>query len=514
MARRLVDGLIGRLRLANTLAGVALVAAGGLLVAAGLRPEPARFERSAEGFVNSDRPGIDNHNSPAVAADPRRPEVVALADRIDSPRFSCTVSLSTNAGVSWRRLVLPLAEGAPNCFWPDVAFDGDGRLLVLYTATGGRYNQPLGVWLQAFEGDTASGPAVRVAGPEAFHAHFAVGGKRVVVAYVQTPPENADRPLGFEPGTHPLMLTRSDDGGSTFTPAVALSSNLRVAHPSVVLGAGDSVVVGALDYGDDLENYEAVHEGQGGAPPAEVRWRVVAWRSTDGGASFGPPSTVADGLPVPQRVVIDLAPGPSFAADPARDRVYAAWDAGTGDGRDVFVAASADGGVTWGPPVAVEPRARGQFLPALDVAEGGRVDIVFYDRSRDPADVLVEARAGSSWDGGATFETHAVSGHRFDSRIGQGGRQAIPQLGNQLAVLSRGDGFLAFWADTTRVTPSAPEVQVQDLAVAHVSPREAGGRSWLLVGAGAVLVAAGTGVLAGRRRSQPAPTWSPPVPSR
>lgn len=487
-------------RVGNTLAGIALLAAGLLLTVAGLRTEPASFGQGGEGYVNTDRPGIDNHNSPAVAADPTRPSVVAVVDRIDAPRFNCTLNLSTNAGVSWRRLQLPLPPQAPNCFWPDVAFDADGRMLVLYTATGGRYNQPLGVWLQRFDGEAAAGPAVAVAGSEAFHAHMAVDGGRVVVAYVQTPPSNADRPLGFEPGIHPLMVTRSEDGGASFSPPLAVPGQARVAHPTVVAAGGGSFVVGALDYNDDVENYEARHEGQGGPPPAGVTWRVLAWRSSDGGATFGPAAVVADGLPVPQRVVIDLAPGPSFAADPARNRVYAAWDAGTGDDRDVFVSSSADGGVTWARATAVEPRPRGQFLPAVDVAPDGRVDIVFYDRSGDPDDVLVEARAGSSDDNGLTFATEVVSSHRFDSRIGQGGPQAIPQLGNQLAVLSRGEGFLAFWADTTRATPTTADVQVMDLAVATLIPADDGGRSWLLAAAGLAAVAAGAALLLIARR--------------
>src|SRR5439155_2076411 len=177
-------------------------------------------------------------------------------------------------------------------------------------------------------------------------------------------------------------------------------------------------------------------------------WRVVAWRSTDGGATFGSTVVVAGGLVVPQRVVIDLAPGPAFAADPTHHRLYAAWDAGTqaatGAGRDVFLARSDDGGVTWRGPTRLEPRPESQFLPAVGVtvAPSGRVDMVFYDRSRDPGDVLAQVVVASSWDGGGTFTTAVASEARFDTRIGLGSPQGIPQLGNQLAVVSRPDGFL------------------------------------------------------------------------
>jgi hypothetical protein len=322
----------------------------------------------------------------------------------------------------------------------------------------------------------------------------------VYVAWVQTPPENADRPLGFAPGPNPIMLARSDDGGASFGAPVRVSQpGLHVAHPNVVVVGGGTVLVGALDYGEDVADYEGSHEGRAG-PPSTSPWRVLAWRSTDAGATFGSTIVVGDRLVPPQRIVIDLAPGPSFAADRRRGRVYAAWDAGTGDERDVYVAASGDGGVTWSAPVAVGPHPRGQLLPALDVAPDGRVDIVFYDRSRDRRDVLAEVRVGSSWDGGRTFTTAAVKGDRIDTRIGQGTVQAIPQLGNQLAALSASTRFLAFWASVT----SAPgATSVQDLAVANVAVHRRGGRSWALLGGGVVVAAAGAALTLRRTPASP-----------
>jgi hypothetical protein len=153
-------------------------------------------------------------------------------------------------------------------------------------------------------------------------------------------------------------------------------------------------------------------------------------------------------------------PGPSFARDPGGDRLYAAWDAGQGDGRDVFIASSPDAGASWLPATPVPPSPGRQFLPAVGVAPGGRVDVVFYDSRRDPRGVMVEVVVGSSWDQGRTFTTAVASDKPFDSRIGLASTQGLPQLGNQLAVASRSGGFLAFWADTRGVAaagPSSPE---------------------------------------------------------
>ncbi|HET7722685.1 MAG TPA: hypothetical protein VFK43_22150, partial [Acidimicrobiales bacterium] len=325
----------------------AVLGLGGLvLFALGVRSGPAQLRPGVPDFVNADRPGINAHNSPSVAVgpggrpnvevNPSQPAVIALADRIDTPRFSCSVSVSTNGGDSWRSLTLPLPVEVPNCHQPDVAYGPGGKLLVLYTATGGRFNQPIGVWLQRFAGDSAEGPPTRVASGEAFHARMAVEGPNVWVTWIQATGA-AEKPLGFGSTPAPLRLARSTDGGATFANAVTVTDGRRVVQPSPVSMGGGRLVIGALDLAGDFDDYEARHGGQGG-PPSEERWRVVTWTTVDGGATFGPPVTVAGDLVPPARIIVNLAPAPAFSRDPSLDgRLYAAWDAGRGDGRDVFL---------------------------------------------------------------------------------------------------------------------------------------------------------------------------------
>ena len=481
---------------AARLVGSTAVALGVVIAVVGIRSRPAELRAGPTGFVNADYPGINAHNSPAVAVDPARPAVMAVADRIDTPNFSCSVARSTDAGASWRPLPLPLPGEGLNCYWPDVAFDDDHRLLVLYTpytATRARFNHPDGVWLQPFDGESASGSPVRVAGPGAHHARMAVDGHRVVVSWVQTGQATADIPVGFAPAPNPVMLARSDDGGRSFSPPVRVSEPERlVVQPSVLIGKDGQLVVGALDLGDDLLDYEARHESQGG-PPADGRWRVVAWRSTDGGASFRAASVVSE-LVIPQRIIVDLAPTPGFAVDEMSGRIYATWDAGRGDERDVFLAWSDDGGGSWSAPKRIAPRPRAQFLPAVAVAPNGRVDVVFYDRSQDPADELAEVALASSWDGARSFWVATVSDRSFDSGIGFGSAQGIPVLSSQLALHADARGASAFWADTRRGTLDS---NAQDLAFSIVELRRPPGRRWLLGAVGALLLMAGAVLLAG-----------------
>lgn len=207
-------------------AGVALLGAAAL--AFGGIERRASLTTGANGFVNSDRPGINAHNSPAVAVDPSNPASVVVADRIDTPMFSCSVHVSRTGGATWQPLDLPLPPGTPNCFWPDVAFDGRGRLLVLYTATGGRFNLPIEVWLQPYEQFRPAGPPVQVAGREAFHARMAVSHGSVLVSWVQAGEATRDKPLGFGPPPNPIVVVRSDDAGSTFSAPVAVSEPERL----------------------------------------------------------------------------------------------------------------------------------------------------------------------------------------------------------------------------------------------------------------------------------------------
>lgn len=487
-------------------AGMALLGAAGMIAGGG----PAR--RAGPGpnvIVNTDRPGLNAHTSPAAAVDPSNPLAIAVADRIDTPRFGCSVHLSRNGGQTWKPVEVPLPPEAPNCFFPDVAFDGRGRLLLVYTAMSGPNNLPVGVWLQPFDGEAPAGPPVQVAGMEAFHARLAVRGSELVVTWVQAGEATREKPLGFGPPPNPILLSRSVDGGRTFAPPVPVSAPDRlVIQPTPLLGPDGLVVVGALDLGDDRVTYEATHQGRT-TPTPDGPWRVAAWRSTDGGLTFGPATVVSDVAP-PLPMIPDLGYTPSFALGPSGRTVLAAWESGRGDARDVLLSSSPDGGATWSAPTPPLPRPRGQLLPAVAAVPGGRTDLLFYDRSRDPADAMAEVVLASSRDGGRTFTAEVVSDRPFDSRYGLGEGRWLPQLGSQLALVSEEDRALAFWTDTRLGTDAT---QIQDLAFAAVEaapPRapartvRGGGMAALGAGLALLVVGAATAVR-GRRGLRRAP---------
>ncbi len=476
----------------NSRPGVAIGAlvAGAGLALFGLQGRGASLHPAPTQQVSDDpQLAINVNTSPVVAVDPRRPEVLVTAGRVDAPQLNCTLAVSTTRGEAWRRLDLPLAPDATNCFWPAIAFDGDGNLLVLYTPTGGPFNLPTALRLQRFTPElVADGAPLLVSGPLTFQPRLAVEGRRVLVSWIQASEVRATKSLGFGPPPNPIVVVRSEDGGRTFSRPVTVSEPGRLAvQPTLLAWPDGRVLVGALDLVDDRTTYQSLHEGQPGPPPAGP-WRIVAWASTDGGSTFGPARTVADGVVPAQRVLIDLAPAPAFAVDGARGRLYASWETG----RDVVLARSDDGGGSWTTPRRLGPSAGGQFLPGIGVAPDGRVDVAYYDRSGDPDDVLANVVMASSSDGGRAFTTTTLTDAPFDSMVGSFNGDDV-MLGSHMAVASGAGRATAIWADTARGNRVN---NIVDLVSATVEVRSGAGARVPLVAGGGLLAVLGAVVTA------------------
>jgi hypothetical protein len=187
-------------------------------------------------------------------------------------------------------------------------------------------------------------------------------------------------------------------------------------------------------------------------------------------------------------VLVDLAAAPAFAVDPARRRVYAAWESGG----DVEVSRSDDGGATWAAPRRVGPARGTQFLPGIGVAPDGRVDVAFYDRSADKDDVLAEVDLASSTDGGRSFVTTTVSDQAFDTRVGSF-TGANVMLGSHLAVVAQPGRATVVWADTTRGNRVN---NIVDLTSATATVHPPRGRRVPLLVLGGLLVVAGVALIA------------------
>lgn len=492
--------------------GLALVAVGVGLVLIAASAETGSALASAVGPVNlgaGDPLDITAHNSPSVVSDPRHPERLAVASRVDTPQFSCRLHVSSDAGDHWQPLPIPFPAGEeepPRCFGPDVAYGADGTLYLSFVTLKGAGNVPNAAWLSSSSdgGRTLSTPK-RVIGPLAFQlrvmADPAVAG-RLHLSWLQA---GGTATLGFPEAGYPILTARSDDGGGTWGEPVQVSppGRGRVVAPVPATGPSGELYVAYLDLGEDSLDYHGGHEGKGG-DPYPGRWALVLARSGDHGRSWAE-SVVEDGVVPIERLIAFFPPAPSLAVDGRDGRVYVAFHDSRGGDADVWLWSSSDKGASFGAGRRVNdtPKRDGtsQYLPRVSVAPNGRVDVVYYDRRADQRNVANEVSLQSSTDGGESFNSRLrISGRSFDSGIGFGSERGMADLGSRLGSWS-GDGrAVAVWADTRAGTAASNK---QDLARAVVDYPETAWRTPGMAG-GVALAAAGAALALGgayRRRS-------------
>ncbi len=499
----------GRRLLIPVLLGLTLVLMGvGLALAASSFEKPAKAGAAATNApVNAGartQADISAHNSPSLVSNPRNAANLVIANKIDSPRFSCALHVSFDGGGHWNQTPIPLPVGEePKCYAPDVTFAADGALYLSFVTLKGRANAPNAVWLVRSPdgGQTLSDP-IRVRGPLKFQVRLAadpVAPQRLYMTWLDA------REVGlfkFITGGNAIRAARSDDGGRTWSSPNRLSgpASARAVAPSPVVGPKGELYVLYLDLGEDRLDYEGGHRGRGGEP-YDGNWRLMMARSTDRGATWKE-SAVEDKIVPTERFIAFTPPTPSLAVDRRSGALYAAFHDGRRGNADVYLWTLAPGEGRWGDPVRVNDTPStddsSQLLPKLSVAPDGRLDVLYYDRRVDPENLRTEASLQSSFDGGRSFLPRVrLSDRPFDSRIGYGSERGMPDLGTRLGLVSMPERALGVWTDTRSGTQLSSK---QDLArgVAAFSPPEdlSSTLKTLLRFAGVLLALAGLALVA------------------
>ena len=449
-----------------------------VLSSCGGSPQPRNLQAS----VGEDLPATANdvappsaNNSPMLAADPTNPRFVVLANRVDARDFGCALQVSGDGGGGFIPVdpVPTLPPGAEKCYAPEVAFDRKGVLYYLFVGLHGQANQPMGVFLTSSSNRGRSFTAPRqVLGPHNFGVRMAIDGSvgskgRIHLVWLAA---NTDPTLNsLPPPPNPILSAYSDDGGRTFSKPVQVNEPGRqlVAAPALALGPHHVVAVLFYDLGADERDYHGLD-----GPAWDQPWTLASSASRDGGRTFQPNVVVDDHVVPSERVLLIFTMPPAAIAVDMHGRLFVAWDDVRNGDRDVFVRRSSDGGRTWSAAERVndDPVKDGkdQYQPRLAVAPDGRVDVVFYDRRNDPADVSNDVFYTSSTDGGRTWAANVRLTSKPSRPNGPtyiGTPSGLMEYGSRLGLLATNRAAVAAWTDTR----DAPLPEYQDVFTATVT---------------------------------------------
>jgi hypothetical protein len=388
-----------------------------LLCAAALAQTPELPKApGAQIFNLTPEPGY--FTEPGIAVNPRNPQQVVAVFQDNAH-----AAWSHDAGKTWQ-----IAKGVEP---PDysvsgdvsTAFDNQGRAFICYMAF-----DKLGTFNYWGHNSSRNGLFVRRsldggATWETKHipiiAHETAPGipwedKPYIVADTTNGPHGGNLYVGWTRWTlteSEILLSRSTDAGKTWSKPVEIDR-----HPGL-----------PRDDNGAAEGFEGTVGPDG---TLYVVWsqdnQIVFTSSRDGGKTFSRARDVIHTAPIMFAVqAVERANGfPQIAIGPTRGKLpgklYVTWSDYRNGDLDVFISSSADGGLTWSAPVRVNNDAlhngADQFFQWLAVdPTDGAINVVFYDRRRDPSNKEQVVTLARSTDGGRTFTNYAWTENLFEA---------------------------------------------------------------------------------------------------
>jgi hypothetical protein len=448
--------------------------------------------------------GRRSQNEPTVAVDPNNPSIVVAGANdycaaIVNGDVWAGYYRSTDGGSTWRDSLVPgypadtsaggtasPAQGSCSASGdPSQGFDNAGRLFYAFICFNRGKPVNGGVYVARYTGDGGTYDRtvlVKKGTPSALFEASGLFQDKINLAVDQTAGSHTGNvyvawsQYTGQAGNNAVLVSRSTDHGLTFSqPVRATPIALGTASfADVAVGPDGAVYVTFLEYPSTSD------------PNTDV-WIV---KSTDGGASFGPPAHVAsivqfDSSQYSGNGASDCGDGPfacptgftfsrffssaAVAADAAG--VHVVWAARTASGGQskIFVRNSPDG-VSWPTPAAtLDSVAAGhQWFPDI-TSSGGTISLVFYDSRADPAYApgrppgntaagvnsgnVVNTYVAQSTNGGTGWSETQVSSVGSNFGWETHGSRRIGFWGDYLYISAVGGTVRAAWTDSRDLVP-------------------------------------------------------------
>lgn len=275
-----------------------------------------------------------------------------------------------------------------------------------------------------------------------------------------------------------IMQVHSTNSGITWSSPVAASPT--ATSPASVTGR---VVQGSMPAVAPNGNLYVAYFDTGINGFLNTTATIMITKSTDGGASFSPPTVAA---PIPQQLTfasqgssccfrwwssmfpsMDVAPdGTVYIAYGARQSRYSA------DPADVYLVASIDGGTTWNAPTIINDNSsqNGHFFAWLRVSSDNIVHIIWGDQRLDPVGLGYDIFYATATNHGAT-----ISPNIRVTDVGTDPLFTIGFIGDYFNLAVSGNQTYPVWTDGRRaVRPVGREILMgeTDIFTARLGPRD------------------------------------------